>query len=122
MADEISYTAKLAVTKSNLSYTRTVSDAVDMTGSTHNGGSPSIPITTAGTALALGDVTTPGWAFFRNLDATNFIEIGIQQGGVFYPFLKLKAGDATACRLGTTAPYARANTAAARLEFAIFQD
>jgi hypothetical protein len=70
-------------------------------------------------ALQLGDVTTPGWCVFQNLDDTNYVEIGV---GSFTPFLKLKPGEQCVCRLGTTAPRAKANTAAVDLFYIIYSD
>lgn len=70
-------------------------------------------------ALALGDVTTPGFAVFQNLDDTNYVEIGT---GSFTAFLKLKPGELAMCRLGTTAPKAQADTAAVDLFYIIYSD
>ena len=70
-------------------------------------------------ALALGDIVTPGWAVFQNLDNTNYVEIGV---GSFTAFLKLKPGEQMMCRLSTTAPRAQANTAAVDLFYIIYSD
>lgn len=70
-------------------------------------------------ALALGDVATPGFCIFKNLDDTNYVEIGV---GSFTPFLKLKPGELALCRLGTTAPRAQADTAAVDLFYIIYSD
>ena len=76
-------------------------------------------IGTSDEALALGDVTTPGWSVFQNLDDTNFVEIGV---GSFTPFLKLKPTEQCLVRLGTTAPRAQADTAAIDLFYIIYSD
>jgi hypothetical protein len=76
-------------------------------------------IGTSQEAIPLGDVTTPGWAVFQNLDDTNFIEIGLDVGG-FQPFIKLEPGYQCVVPLGTSAPYARADTAAADLFYIIY--
>ena len=39
-----------------------------------------------------------GYAFFRNIDATNYVEIGVQISTVFYAFAKLKAGEVAVVR------------------------
>ena len=70
-------------------------------------------------ALSLGDVATPGWCVFQNLDDTNFVEIGV---GSFTPFLKLKPGELCLCRLATTAPRAQADTGAIDLFYIIYSD
>lgn len=69
-------------------------------------------------ALGLGDVTTPGWCVFQNLDDTNFVEVGVT-GSMF---LKLKPGEKCICRLTTTAPFAKADTAAVELFYVIYED
>jgi hypothetical protein len=76
-------------------------------------------IGTTDEALALGDVVTPGVCVFQNLDDTNYVEIGV---GSFTAFLKLKATEQFMCRLGTTAPRAKANTAAIDLFYIIYSD
>jgi hypothetical protein len=61
-------------------------------------------------------------AVFENLDANNYIEIGIQVTGTFYPFLKLLAGkQAGPMWLGTAAPYARANTGNVKLFYIMYE-
>jgi hypothetical protein len=69
-------------------------------------------------ALALGDVATDGGAFFaRNLDATNFVEIGLTGSYV----IKLLPGEF--CFLSGVSDkdlFARANTAAVQLAYALF--
>lgn len=70
-------------------------------------------------AIQLGDVTTPGYAVFQNLDDTNYVEIGV---GSFTAFMKLKPGELAICRLSTTAPRAQANTADVDLFYIIYSD
>ena len=72
--------------------------------------------------LASGDIATPGWAVFLNLDDTNFIEIGSYVGGTFYPFLKLLPGDKVLCRLGvsTSELYSKSDTAIVSLFYIIY--
>jgi len=123
MADEITVNLKLTVLKGSLSQRFDPGQLTfDMTGSVGSGGIAAIPTTAAGTALNVGSVTTAGWSWFRNTDSTNYIDVGVQVAGTFYPCAKLKAGEAAVLRLGTNAPYARANTATANLHYFIFQD
>jgi len=77
--------------------------------------------TSAHEALDVGDVATPGWCYLRNLDATNFVEIGVDVTGAFAPLIKLKAGEPAVIRLAA-APYAKADTAAVKLEYLILDD
>jgi hypothetical protein len=75
-----------------------------------------------GDVIELGGVTTPGMSVFANLDTANYCEIGIQVGGTFYPFMKLKAGQQSGpVWMGTTAPYGRANTGNVKLFYIIYE-
>ena len=120
MANEITLNLKMQVEKSFLSHSENPGVlSVDMNGSNATGGVQTIG-TTAET-ITITDVATPGYAYFRNTDSTNFVEIGTGTGS-FVPFAKLKKGEACIVRLGTTAPTARANTAALTLQFYILAD
>jgi hypothetical protein len=83
-----------------------------------------LQVGTTAEELDLGGITVPGWAFFRNLDATNFIEVGRDDTG-FISFARLRAGSATVAGewfLGPVGPgaiWAKADTAAARLQYII---
>lgn len=121
MAQEITLTLKMSVAKGYLVQKFDPGTIlVDMSGTTAIGGAQDIGTTAE--ALTITDVSTAGFAFFRNTDSTNFIEIGTGTGGSFVAFAKLKAGEAAILRLGTNAPTARANTAAAKLQFYILAD
>lgn len=126
MASEISVTTRLYAKKTNLLIDHNVGTvSVDLSGSTAGAGVVSIPTTAAGTALSLDGITiaTAGYSFFRNIDTTNYVEIGVQVGGVFYALVKLKAGEVAVLRMNqTNAPYARANTAAVSLQYTILAD
>lgn len=80
----------------------------------------------AGTALDLGNVGTPGMAYFINLDdpetSTETIEIGRQDGGTFRGVVTLKAGEKALFRLGSAAPFARASAGTINLMYAIYED
>ena len=118
MADEIKFNGTFSVLKSYLSFAVNIQNVITLTGSNYIGGAPTIGTTEE--ALPMGDVATAGWAVFRNLDATNYVEIGTVPVATFVPFLKLKPGEWFACRLGTNAPYAKANTASCVLDYKIF--
>jgi hypothetical protein len=120
MANEITLNLKIAVEKTFLVHSESPGTiSVDLTGTTAIGGSATV--TTTATALAMGSVTSTGYAYFRNTGPTNFVEIGTGTG-TFVPFLKLKAGEAAICRLATNAPTARANTASVSLQYYILAD
>jgi len=70
----------------------------------------------------LSDVTTFGWALFRNLDATQYVEIGPESGGSMVSFAKLLAGEFALLPLtpGITIR-AQANTSAVGLEVHVLE-
>lgn len=124
MADEITVVAGLRVTKDNLKLEHsTLQNTFTMSGDARSSNTQSIPTTAAGTALTFAAaVTTAGWAFFRNLDATNFVEIGVQVAGTFYPVIKLKAGEYGVCRFSVLTLYARSDTAATLLDLSMAEN
>jgi hypothetical protein len=72
-------------------------------------------------ALDVGDFTTKGFMFAINRDATNYVELFPDSSGTT-AFAKLKAGEPCLVRLGTSTPYAKADTAAINLEYLIIED
>lgn len=122
MADEISVTARLTVANGSLAFDRNVvRKQFDQTTARVSGGVQTIG-TGSHEALGVGaDISSAGYAFFQNLDATNYVEIGIDDTGTFEPLLKLEAGEVAVCPLTTTGVYAQANTAAVELEFYIIE-
>jgi hypothetical protein len=123
MANEISVSLQLSIRSGNLEYSRSGSRSFSLVASApaKAAGIASIGFA-AHEALVMQDVATAGWARFENMDATNFVRIGVDSTGTFVPFLKLKPGEIAVCRLGTNAPYAKADTAAVKLDYEIFED
>lgn len=120
MADEITLTMKMLVSKGSLVHKEEPGiQSVTMTGSNGSGGIQNIG--TSAELLSMGDTGTAGWSFFRNTDTTNFVELGTSTT-TFVAFAKLKAGEACMFRLGTNAPAARANTAAVNLQYFVLTD
>jgi len=123
MANEISLSTNFSVRKDFLATNRSTSRSFNL-----NAASPAKAAgiasigTSAHEALPMGDVSTAGWARFENLDATNYVQVGVDSSGTFIPFLKLKPGEFHICRLATNAPYAKANTAAVKLDYEIYDD
>jgi len=73
-------------------------------------------VATSWGALGLGGVVTPGIAIFKNLDDTNYVEIGDGTTA----FAKLLPGEQCILRLALAALQARANTAAVDLFYIIY--
>ncbi len=72
-------------------------------------------------AIGLGELATLGWAWFQNLDPTNYIELRTGTGAT--KFAKLLPNEACVFRFGSgiTAPFAIANTAACYLDYVIWE-
>lgn len=116
----VNYTIK--ITKSPLNVQQTANQTIDLAIGKPNiaGLSMSVPTTAAGTAVPLGAVSTNGWAWFQNTDATNFVEVGIQEGGLFFPLARLNATESFVMRMAQgVSPYARANSAAVVMAYFI---
>ncbi|KKM85346.1 hypothetical protein LCGC14_1289990 [marine sediment metagenome] len=122
MADEITVTTSLSFTKDSI--TESMSDTAttfDMATAKYVKAVQEIGLTEE--AIVMGDVTTPGWAYFKNLDATNFLTI--REATAKDDLVKLKAGEHVVLRLDSTdatAPFAIADTGACKLEYLILED
>ncbi len=77
----------------------------------------------AGTLLDFGSVSSPGYIFMKNLDASNYIQYGPSVNGVMQLGNKLKAGEMAVFRLDTTTTLrAIANTGAVKLWWKLYAD
>lgn len=123
MANEITVTGTLTVRKGYLdsSRSRSRSHTLNAASPAKASGIASIGFA-AHEALPMGDVATAGWARFENLDATNYVQIGVDNTGTFIPVIKLMPSECVIVRLATNAPYAKANTAAVKLDYEIYDD
>jgi hypothetical protein len=120
MSDEIKVTVKVGITKGDLSLTRTVNNHTsDQTGDGMQYGVQNVG--TSDEPLEMGDIGTAGICYLRNLDDTNYVEIGQDSGG-FVALMKLLPGEVACGRLATDAPRAKANTGAIELEYLIFEN
>lgn len=72
------------------------------------------------TAINLGGLSAIGWAFFKNLDTINYLDLLTGTGGVVFAHL-LPGKTAGPFQLGSGAqlPFALANVAACKLEYLI---
>lgn len=117
MANEISVTSALSVAKTELAMSRSGTKQFDLTAAVPAMSPGIIEVGTSHEALDLGDVAgAGGFCWFQNLGPTNYVELGVDVSATFYPLVRLYPGQATVFALGTTAPYARANSAAVRME------
>ena len=118
MATELTATISISHTANGVDFAETiVSSTEDLTGNGITAGVMSV--TTAALAVPLGGVTTPGVAYFKNLNATNYIEIGWDDSG-FVAASKLLPGQVALIPL-INAPWAKANTGACLMQYRILE-
>lgn len=122
MSGEIKMTVGLTVNKGGLSVTfPTKTKSIDMSGT--RSGDIVQDIGTTHEAITIpSDLGTEGVTYFVNLDATNYVEIGVDVAAAFYPLLKIKPLEEYPFRLAIAAPYAKANTAPVKLRTFIAED
>lgn len=121
MAGEIRAQLSLRVTKGNFDDSIAVSISADQAGV--GGGNPGIvDIGTTDEPITAGDLaSTKGHAVFRNLDDTNYVDIGPESNGVIVPTMRLKPGEFGYLPLVPDVTLrARANTAACRVMVKIY--
>jgi hypothetical protein len=126
MAEEIKAFIGLSAAKDNFTFPKVGGgqEAFTMTGV--GGGVPgtvSIPTTAGGTVVDLSALTTPGWAYFKNLDDTNYVQHGPESGGAMVAYGRLEAGEPAGLRLdpGVTVRML-ANTAACLVQILVLED
>jgi hypothetical protein len=115
MANEIVLTGGLNVTKSGVTVSANGSKTIDMSGDQLLGNVQIIGTVTE--ALSFVDVVTIGYVYVKNLDTTNFIEIGlvtaVTSGNAL---ITLKAGEFAVFPTRQTVIYAKADTAPCNLQ------
>jgi hypothetical protein len=117
MANEITITTGLVATSGSfLVQHSTLTKQATLTTATRSLNTQSIATSATALVIASGVGAAGGWAWFRNLDSTNYVAIGVYVSSTFYPLVRLNAGEAAVFRLGVITPYALANTAAVILE------
>jgi len=120
MADEIKVKPFLSLLNGNLKQTinpGTIS--IDQTGAGyyHNVSSIGTSEESIGT---FGDVSTEGWCYIRNADATNYVQIGFATA--VYG-IRLEAGEIAQFRCEPSLTlYLKANTAACNVEIFVAED
>jgi len=123
MSDEITVSCSLRLTNGDLKESRSANSVrADQTNQKSIGGVQAIG--TVEEAITVGDLATTRFAYFRNLDATNYVEIGVKPAFTFYPLLLLSAGDPPQLikiASGVTL-YARAHTAAVNIDKLILDE
>ena len=120
MANEITITTSLAFTKGGVG--STLADAgltFDVSGTDYVQGTQQVGFA-AEEVLDLGDITTPGYCYMKNTDATNFVVVrGVAADTIT---VKLKAGEVALFRHGGTVPTVQADTAAVQINYLLIED
>ena len=118
MSDELVIGLTFSFSKSGAKVIRSENISVDITGDAFSHEVQSVGTTEE--ALAQGaDLGTPGYILIKNLDSTNYVEVGSTTG--VYD-IKLKAGEVALYRHNSATVYAKANTAACLVEYVLIED
>jgi hypothetical protein len=113
MANEITATASLSASKGGASINNSGSKVADMAGDQMIGNVQAVG--TAAEALNVGDVSTIGYVYLKNMDATNFVEVALDSAVSTQIFAKLLPGDVTLVKAKTATMYVKADTAGVNL-------
>ena len=99
MANEATIRSSLQIRAGNVAYqSQPSSFQADVTG--RKGPSPgAISALTTGTAVSFAELVTPALCRIMNLDATNFITVGVYDGASFFPVIELLPGESYVVRL-----------------------
>jgi hypothetical protein len=117
MANEISSTARLKIAAIGVDLNP---GRIQVDQTNQNKVSVTKSFGTSESTISLSNLTTPACFFFQNLDATNYIEVGLSTGVYSW---KLIANDIPAqgrLPAGVTTLYVKANTAACRAVIEVF--
>jgi len=113
MANEITQNITLQVTKNGATASFPASKRVTMTGDDFT--NQTQVIGTSAELVDFGDITgAPGNLAIKNLDATNYVEIGGDSGLTVFK-LKINAGESCLITPTSATLYAKANTADVRI-------
>ena len=116
MANELRIEAQLEYSKSGVKQNKHDSTYADVSGDSFTHVVQEIG--TSDELIVIGsDVATWGYVYLKNLDSTNYVEVGLTSS---YS-IKLKAGEVAMFR-AAAALYAQANTAAVDLEIIVIEE
>jgi len=119
VAGEGSLRINISSTRDNTTFSRSFTDTFDVGAS--SGLLTRQNIGTSDETLSLGDVSSNGYIFIKNCDATNYVELGHTSGTYFG---RLNAGEGAVFRCGAalTAIHAKANTGACDVEYLLLSN
>jgi hypothetical protein len=101
VAREIQVRSSLQINNGNTNY---LSQPVSFLANQETAGGPTpgmvaIAGTGAGTSITLSALARPGLCRIQNLDATNFVQVGVWDGTNFFPMIELLPGESYVVRL-----------------------
>jgi hypothetical protein len=117
MANEISVSQTLRYSKSGVSASQATSFSADQSGDKYQAGVQIVGATEE--SLDKGDIGTIGYIAFKNLDTTNFFQMGITTGVYSIKCLAGKGG--VVPWNSSTAPLVKANTAPVEVEYLMIE-
>ena len=124
MANEKTVSITLSVKNGDLDRTSKVNNLkLDQTNA--RAASDTQTVGTTEELLAVGDLTTPAECYLRNLDATNFVTVGVKPASTYYPVFRLKANSKMPlCGLieSGVSLYVKADTAACDIDKLILDE
>jgi hypothetical protein len=123
VADEIKLRVKLSLLNGNLAELFDPGE-ISITQTTGRAHCPVINVGTTEEVLSLGDITagSEGYVAFRNLDTTNYVQIGVESAGAMVASIRLAAGGIALFPMEPSKTWrAKANTAAVNLQMKLFQ-
>jgi len=120
MANELTVTTSLSFAKGSVKSVGLADSGkqYDVTGTKYFAGVQNVGVSPE--PLDLGDITTPGFIYIRNLDSTNYVDVRMGAAGA--DVVRVNAGESHLFRLSAATPYVTANTAAVDLEYFIVED
>lgn len=121
MANEISISVSIRANKGFFNYTKSAAETIDMAGA-GGGGPGQIAVPTTGIDVAFSGFD-PGIAYLRNLDSTNYVVWGPNDGAALEAMGRLKPGEFAVLRInpGVTLRLA-ANAATCQCQVEVLRD
>lgn len=117
MANELSLQSGLSYSKGGDTAQVNESFSISVSGTARISGRQNIGTTEE--QLVLGDVSSVGIVWIKNLDATNFITVGTVAGQRGF---RINAGESFPFRAANNAVFVAANTAAVDVSYAVFSN
>jgi hypothetical protein len=104
MSREITISQQIAVSKAFVQLSKALSIRVDWTGTEYSAGTTNLTSIPSSVPVS-ATLVSYGWSFFRNLSATETIQVGVVEdpvyGSQFIPFIQLLPGEVTVVPLAT---------------------